>query len=137
MFVGTLVNAQATAKIIQTLAEKTQRHVTVVACGERWPQVNEDGELRFAIEDYLGAGSILAYLPQQDQSPEAFLCAQAFFATQYDLLRLLTDCHSGRELSERHFTADIMHAAQLNIYDTVAVMHMNHLVHWHDIELLP
>ena len=53
--------------------------VTILACGERWKQPNEDGELRFAIEDYLGAGAILSALPAAlARSPEARVCQGAF-----------------------------------------------------------
>jgi phosphosulfolactate phosphohydrolase-like enzyme len=49
--------------------------VTVIACGERWNIPSEDGELRMALEDYLGAGAILSYLPYE-KSPEARACVK-------------------------------------------------------------
>ena len=33
--------------------------MTVLACGERWQTPSEDGDLRMAVEDYLGASSQL------------------------------------------------------------------------------
>lgn len=62
LFVGALVNAQAIAGVVSTFLGQTDLSVTIIACGERWRPPTEDGSLRFAIEDYLGAGAILSYL---------------------------------------------------------------------------
>jgi 2-phosphosulfolactate phosphatase len=97
---------------------------TVIACGERWPEPGEDGALRVAIEDYLGAGAILSYLAV-DKSPEAQVCEGAFRGAQGRLTELLHDSISGRELRQKGWDADVEHAAQLNVYDVVPVM-------WHE-----
>jgi hypothetical protein len=96
LLVGALVNAWAVAEAVARIVADADRHsegaggrplsVTVLACGERWKQPNEDGELRFAIEDYLGAGAILAALPSRlSRSPEALVCQGAFLAARDDL----------------------------------------------------
>ncbi len=59
LFVGALVNAAAVGRAVSSILARTEAAVTVVACGERWPAPTDDGELRVAIEDYLGAGAIL------------------------------------------------------------------------------
>lgn len=128
--VGTLINAQAVANAVAALLE--QQHdlcVTVIACGERWKTPSEDGELRIAIEDYLGAGAILSYLPYE-QSPEARVCAGAFVQAREDLKALLWECGSGRELRAKGYGHDVEHAAQLNLYDAVPLMQEDCLAAW-------
>jgi 2-phosphosulfolactate phosphatase len=121
LFLGALVNAQAVAAAVSRLLDTTNLNVTVLACGERWQTPSEDGDLRFAIEDYLGAGAIFSYLPQT-KSPEALLCATAFQQTIPLLAEMLLECGSGRELQARGQADDVRHAANLNLYDTVPVM---------------
>src|SRR5205807_45765 len=65
LFVGTLINARAVATAISSLLEGHDLSMTVIACGERWSAPSEDGELRMALEDYLGAGAIFSYLPYE------------------------------------------------------------------------
>jgi 2-phosphosulfolactate phosphatase len=116
LFVGTLVNAKATADAVERVLRETNWSVTVIACGEQW-----NGGIRFAIEDYLGAGAILSELPFE-RSPEAELCAAGFLATKNRLTDLIWDCASGRELRAKGYEGDVRHAAQLDLYDCVAVM---------------
>lgn len=126
LFAGALVNAQAVASAVSQVLEKHALNVTVIACGERWKTTLEDGELRFAVEDYLGAGAILSYL-QQEKSLEASVCEGAFLYIQDKLEQVLWECESGRELREKGFGVDVQHAAQLNVYDSVPVMHKDYL----------
>jgi 2-phosphosulfolactate phosphatase len=126
LFVGALVNAEAVATVVSHLLDTTDRCVTIIACGERWHPPVEDGALRVALEDYLGAGAILASL-RYEQSPEARVCASAFTHSRHDLAALLWECGSGRELRRMGFPADVHHAAQLNSCDTVPVMRGRHL----------
>src|SRR5688572_9743703 len=99
LLVGALVNAGAVAEAVAEILASTELNVTVLACGERWKQPNEDGELRFAIEDYLGAGAILSGLPTSlSRSPEALLCQRAFLAARDDLSQIVAESGSGREL---------------------------------------
>jgi 2-phosphosulfolactate phosphatase len=126
LFIGTLINAQAVGRTVTALLHTTELNVTVLACGERWWTPSEDGELRFAVEDYLGAGAILAYL-SGSMSPEAAACRDAFSAGDYigvasRLETILLECGSGRELQAKGRTDDVRHAARLNLYDTVPTM---------------
>ena len=127
LLVGTLLNAQATANAVASLLAHSSLNVTVIACGERWKTPTADGELRIAIEDYLGAGAILSALPY-DQSPEARVCAGAFMQTRDDLAAIIWDCGSGRELRQKGYSIDVTHSAQLNVYDTAPIMEGDHLV---------
>ena len=131
LFVGALVNAQAVAEAVSQVIEMHGLNVTVVACGERWETPSEDGELRVAVEDYLGAGAILSYL-KQEKSPEARVCEGAFLHVRNDIENILWECGSGRELREKGFGADVQDAARLNIYDGALVMQNDHLVRFCD-----
>src|SRR5690242_12191031 len=97
LFAGALVNAAAVGAAVAAILARSALAVTVIACGERWPAPAEDGELRVAVEDYLGAGAILSHL-HYPRSPEAQVCAGAFAAARDMLPDLLWDCGSGREL---------------------------------------
>jgi 2-phosphosulfolactate phosphatase len=121
LFVGALVNAKGVAAMVTAVLDMTDLCVTVIACGERWRTLSEDGELRMAIEDYLGAGAILSYL-QHSKSPEARVCEGSFKHAQNDLLAILWECGSGRELREIGFGEDVEHSSRLNLYDAVPVM---------------
>ena len=123
LLVGALVNAWAVAEAVATILASTELSVTVLACGERWRQPSEDGELRFAIEDYLGAGAILSALPASlGRSPEARICEAAFQAVSDDIERVLLESGSGRELRAMGYPEDVEHSARLNVYDAVPVM---------------
>jgi 2-phosphosulfolactate phosphatase len=110
ILIGCLLNAQAVA------ASLTARggDVMLVPAGERWP----DDTIRFALEDYLGAGAILQHLAC-DKSPEAMVCEAAFSAVQNRLLETLLDCRSGQELIGRGYRSDVEIAAHLNSAQTV------------------
>jgi 2-phosphosulfolactate phosphatase len=88
-----------------------------MACGERWP----DGSLRPSLEDLLGAGAILDALAGSP-SPEARAAIAAFRDAAGNLPEVLSQCASGRELSEKGWHADIGYAAQLNVSSTVPVL---------------
>lgn len=110
---GCLRNAAAVA----AWADKAGGPVTVIACGEKWP----DGSLRPALEDLLGAGAILAAMTGES-SPEALAAIAAFRDAAHRLPQTLSQCASGRELTEKGWQADIGYAAELNVSTTVPVL---------------
>jgi 2-phosphosulfolactate phosphatase len=120
LLAGALVNARATAAAVMRLMSETGLPVSVIACGERWKVPGDDGALRFAIEDALGAGAILSGI-DGDKSPEARWCEAAFRELRHDLPGVLRQCGSGLELIERGNAADLDHAADLERYDCAAV----------------
>jgi 2-phosphosulfolactate phosphatase len=126
LFVGALVNARAVARAVAQATADKDLTVTILAAGERWRTPSEDGVLRFAIEDYLGAGAILSELvrlaPSIAPSPEAEVCIGAFERARPELRRLLLESGSGRELREIGLGQDVEHAARLDVYDAVPVM---------------
>jgi 2-phosphosulfolactate phosphatase len=110
---GCLRNAAA----VGAWAGQAGEPVTVIACGERWP----DGSLRPSLEDLLGAGAVLASVAG-DPSPEARAAIAAFRDAAHSLPEVLSECASGRELTEKGWAADIGYAAQLNASTTVPVL---------------
>lgn len=120
VMVGALVNRSAVARCVQRVLDETDLNVTVIACGERWGEPSDDGALRFAIEDYLGAGSILSRV-HGDLSAEARTCSNAFIGTT-DVRALLLNCGSGREQIAKDDIASVEHAATIDRYDAVPVL---------------
>ncbi|AFY30995.1 2-phosphosulfolactate phosphatase [Calothrix sp. PCC 7507] len=108
---GCLRNCQAVAKFAQRYGNK----VAVIPAGERW---KDDGSLRPAFEDLIGAGAILSYLPGS-LSPEAATAVATFQAFQEDLLGYLKKCSSGKELIAKGFEPDVEIAAVYNVSECV------------------
>jgi 2-phosphosulfolactate phosphatase len=122
LFVGALVNEQAVAEAVSHLLNgDSSLNATALACGERWRTPDEEGALRFALEDYLGAGAILAALPFS-QTMEAQVCAATFRAMRDQLDAALWACESGQELRDKGLGEDVRFAAQLNVYDTAPIL---------------
>jgi 2-phosphosulfolactate phosphatase len=82
-----------------------------------------------ALEDYLGAGAILSYLPYE-KSPEVRVCEGALVQASNQLEALLWECGSGRELRTMGFAGDVAHTSQLNRYQIVPVMQKDHFSPW-------
>jgi 2-phosphosulfolactate phosphatase len=110
---GCLRNHRAVA------AAACERGSTFNVCpaGERWP----DGSLRFAIEDWLGAGAILRGLPGR-RSPEASAAIAAFESARHALGDHLSVCASGLELARRGFAHDVELAAQLDVSPEIPLL---------------
>ena len=108
-----LRNARAVAR----WAASAGGSVTVIACGERWP----DGSLRPAVEDLLGAGAVIASLTGHC-SPEAEAAMGAFRGMATSLPVALRGCASGRELIEKGWLQDVDYAAAVDVSDVVPVM---------------
>jgi 2-phosphosulfolactate phosphatase len=104
-FTACLRNATAVAEAARACGST----LAVIPAGERWP----DGSLRPSIEDWIGAGAVLAALDGRP-SPEAALAIAAFEQTRTSLYRVLVECSSGRELVGRGFGADVRLAAELD-----------------------
>jgi 2-phosphosulfolactate phosphatase len=133
LIAGALVNAGAVAAAVARVLNASPLGVTVLACGESplspgAPGAPGDagGALRFAVEDALGAGAILAGLAARGfgraMSPEARVCAGAFRSARTRLAAVLWDCGSGRELRARGLGEDVRHAARLDLYADVPVL---------------
>jgi len=116
-----LRNASAVAKRAQELGET----IGVIPGGERWgldvlnSGPREFGPLRPCVEDYLGAGAVLAGL-SGTASPEALLAATAFRNT--DVATAVRECGSGRELIENGHAADVELAVEIGVSDAAPVL---------------
>lgn len=111
---GAIVNASAVAAALAGREE-----VTVLACGERWP----DDTLRVALEDELGAGAVIAALPPSvRRSPEARAAEATFRALQPDLEAVLLALPSGEELVAKGLGDDVRFAARLDAVDAAPTL---------------
>jgi 2-phosphosulfolactate phosphatase len=121
VLVGTLVNATGVGSAISRLLEDGNNAVTVIACGEREKLPQPTGDLRPAIEDWLGAGAIIDRL-KVSKSPEARIAEAAFVGSAREIEALVWDCVSGRELRADGFGEDVKFATGLDSIDTVPVL---------------
>lgn len=103
---GCLRNARAVAAAAKSIGPR----ISIIPAGERW----SDGTLRFAVEDWIGAGAIVVELDGV-KSPEAVAAEAAFIRVSGgNYVELLKRCQSGQELVNRGFTLDVELAAELN-----------------------
>lgn len=108
-----LRNFKAVGEFINTIGG----NVTVIAAGEKW----QDGSIRFAVEDFIGAGAVLSVL-NGSCSPEAKACRGFFESARIELTNLIRNCVSGNELIERGFACDVGAALELNISDAIPIL---------------
>ncbi|MBT2484934.1 MULTISPECIES: 2-phosphosulfolactate phosphatase [unclassified Microbacterium] len=99
VFVGGLRNASAVARAVQLVQERRQARtsVAIIAAGE----ADAAGELRFAVEDQLGAGAIVAALTDlgiDHTAPDAAVAAESFRALRRALRHLIGASGSAREI---------------------------------------
>jgi 2-phosphosulfolactate phosphatase len=113
---GCLRNCEAIAHFAQTCGSR----ISVIPAGEKW----EDGSLRPALEDLIGAGAILSYLEGRF-SPEAEIAVAAFDGVKENIAIALRKCSSGKELIARGFATDIELAAAINISSCVPLFTHN------------
>jgi len=122
LLVGGLLNVTSVASFANKLQKKTGAAITVISCGEQWEDVLEgENKLRPAIEDYLGAGAILSKLDGR-KSPEADLCANAFYSVEGRVEELIMKSGSGRELILKGFEKDVIHATHIDAFKNVPVL---------------
>lgn len=110
----TLAGCLRNARAVANAAQQFGRRIAVIPAGERW----RDNSLRFAIEDWLGAGAILNEL-DGDFSPEARAARETFRALESEIPTLVMQCSSGKELIEINFARDVELASALNVSDAV------------------
>lgn len=91
--------------------------VSVIACGERWP----DGSMRPALEDLMGAGAVLSALGGQ-MSLEARAAVSAWQGLNSDVESALRECVSGKQLTERGRIVDLEYSGQVGVSHFVPVL---------------
>jgi 2-phosphosulfolactate phosphatase len=101
-YAACLRNAGAVAAAARRLGER----IAVIPAGE----IRRDGSLRFALEDWIGAGAVIRSLTGT-LSAEARAAVSAFEAARGDLASILAACESGREIIARGYAADVEDAA--------------------------
>ncbi|MEM6392014.1 MAG: 2-phosphosulfolactate phosphatase [Planctomycetota bacterium] len=117
---GCFRNANAVGRYAASLGGP----IAVIPAGERWP----DGSLRPALEDWLGAGAVLAAILEANPSrtahasPEAETAIASFRHHQAELISTLLACRSGQELVNRGYTRDVEIAAQLEASHSAPVL---------------
>ncbi len=109
--IGCLRNAAAVASWV------ADRPVAVIAAGEKWA----DGSLRFAIEDWLGAGAIISRLAGS-RSYDAEAAAATFMSMRGKLREVLAASRSGIELIEKGYPDDVDLASELDSDDVVPLL---------------
>lgn len=105
-FTACLRNASAVARA----AREIGRRIAVIAAGERW----KSDALRPALEDWLGAGAVVAAL-DGSLSPEAEGAKVLFEGSARRLPDILMGCASGRQLVDLGFEGDVVWASALNV----------------------
>lgn len=134
VLVGGLRNALAVARAVTTLQERngSRTSVAVIAAGE----ADGAGMLRFAVEDQLGAGAIIAALTDlgiDHTAPDAAVAAEGFRALRRALRHLIGASGSARELADGVAATDRMlssgvtptttaQAAEVDALDVVPVL---------------
>ena len=114
---GTILNAcLRNASAVATAAQSMGRRISVIPAGERFA----DDSLRPCLEDWIGAGAVLAGL-EGKPTPEVEAARAAFHRVRDSLPSTLRDCVSGRELCERGWPGDVEIAAQLDVSTCVPI----------------
>ncbi|MBW4574142.1 MAG: 2-phosphosulfolactate phosphatase [Aphanothece sp. CMT-3BRIN-NPC111] len=116
----TLAGCLRNCEAIADFARAHGTRIAVIPAGERW----NDGSLRPAWEDLVGAGAILSYLDGR-LSPEAQAAIAVFHSAKDGLVTALRRCSSGKELVARGFAADIELAAAINTSSCVPLFTRN------------
>ena len=112
-FAACLRNAAAVAGAVAARGGR----IAVIPAGERWP----GGTLRPAIEDWLGAGAVIAGL-DGPLSAEATMARDAHRAHREELAALVAASVSGRELADLGHPDDVTLAVAAGVSDTVPMM---------------
>ncbi|MBV9388167.1 MAG: 2-phosphosulfolactate phosphatase [Chroococcidiopsidaceae cyanobacterium CP_BM_ER_R8_30] len=121
--IPTLAGCLRNSRAVALAAMGYGSRITVIPAGEKW----QDGSLRPAFEDWIGAGAILSHL-KGHFSAEAQAAVSAWHncettAADHDaqphLKQLLKQCGSGKELIGKGFEPDVELAAELDVSDCV------------------
>lgn len=115
--IRTLAGSLRNAFAVASAAQRYGRRIAVIPAGER----REDGSLRPAVEDWVGAGAIISQL-RGDASPEARAACAAYHSAHADTSRFIEQCISGKELIGRGFARDVALASELNVSSCVPTM---------------
>lgn len=126
VLLGSLRNASAVARTVLEIQSRRQQRtsVSVIAAGE----LTDAGDLRFAVEDLLGAGTIIAALSDlglDHTSPEAAAAGESARGLSRAMRHLLTASGSGKELAAGVGVSTRIHAAGLTATEVTAAAAIN------------
>lgn len=126
VMLGCLRNASAVAAgVLAVQKERGARtSIAVIAGGEKETR-GAGSPVRFAVEDLLGAGAVIAALSDlgiDHSSPDAAVAGEGFRSLRGAVGHLLSASGSGRELAERGMSADVAAAAALDASSVVPVL---------------
>lgn len=126
VLLGCLRNASAVAAAVYGEQQRrgARTSIAVIAGGEL---VGRDpaAAVRFAVEDQLGAGAVIAALGAlglDHTSPEAAAACESFRGLRGAVRHLLTASGSGRELAARGRADEVANAAAIDATDAVPVL---------------
>jgi 2-phosphosulfolactate phosphatase len=129
-FVACLLNARTAGRLLREASERTGRGIVLVAAGEAAEEQEADlVQRRFAIEDWLGCGAILAEL-RMEETPEAVVCRRTYEACRHDAADLIKGSLSGRYLAKKGFDFDLSHCVQRSIYDVLPVVRQGRITRY-------
>ncbi|MFJ2370265.1 2-phosphosulfolactate phosphatase [Microbacterium sp. NPDC087665] len=120
VLVGSIRNATAVARAVQTIQENRQARTSValIATGER----DGSNDVRFAVEDQLGAGAIVSALTDlgiDHTAPDAAVAAEGFRALRRALGHLVSASGSGRDATD---APSVAAASRLDAVSAVPVL---------------
>lgn len=119
VLVGSLLNREAAAKAMLTMAAERGRSAAVVCAGGA-------SSTSFALEDALGAGAIVEAALRLERSLQptdtALLARDAFLACRDDLSNALASSNHGTDLVSAGFSADIDYCARLDVSSVVPLL---------------
>ena len=113
VFAACLRNAASVGAFLR----ETGQPVSLIACGERW----QDSSLRPALEDLLGAGTVLSNLEGRP-SPEARAAVAAWLDAKDSIETVLAECVSGKQLAANGLRDDVVYAGELDVSNVVPVL---------------
>jgi 2-phosphosulfolactate phosphatase len=106
---------------VAAYANSISRNILIVPAGEKWP----DDSIRFAIEDYAGAGAVISCLTGE-LSAESTSAAVFYHSLKPHLKNVLSACDSARELMEKGFPEDVEFALELGVSTVIPVLKGNY-----------
>lgn len=112
--VASLRNAGA----VGTWLRQRDQPTLILAAGERW----RDGTPRVAVEDWIGAGAVVASAGAPEATAEARVAEAVYRAVAANLTETLRSCTSGVELIAAGFGDDVDWAAREGVSEVVPVL---------------
>ena len=121
VLIGALVNAQVVADAAARIGAKEGRGISLALAGKRGS---------FSLEDFLGAGAIIAALPARglEYSDDAYASVLAFQVAKASLTTIIQAGSHGQTLLHLGLGEDVDFCTQLNTYRIVPRFVNHHIV---------